>query len=329
MKELYAVPQLWSTNAEGKEAFEVFAKAIYDLIPDAADIVKNAPMALSFPSTTYYTLSIVMPELWEFPVKELHIKNNSYQFDYIPEVSGRVITLKYTFKTLKDHVPSEELVKYKADYKKIVDRLSFELYRLSPSATSTNPFGGNLNWSIIWFTFGVIVGLSFLFRYLNKRSVGIPYIEGPAWPIGSWLVILGISLAIGSILQFVEIFTNNFFDRSVWILLGEAGGMALQLVFVVELTLQLIWISGSIACFCWFISRRDIFPRMFIGYVGSLLIGQVILLVLYSYIKYPSSYGNLPVAMSAELFRTCVYAVIWITYVLKSQRVKSTFVKTA
>ena len=327
IKESYSIPQLWNVNADGKEAFEVFAKAIYERIPDPSDIVKNTPMALSFPSTTYYTLTMIMPDEWKFPLKPFHIKNNSYQFDYTPELSGNVITLKYNFKTFKDHVPPEELAQYKADYKKIVDKLSFELYRSNPAAPSTNPFGG-LNWSMVWTSFGIMMAFSLLFRYLNKRRVSLTYNDRPAWPIGSWLVLLGVSLAVSSTITLVGIFTNNYFDKSVWDTLGEDGGVALQSISILELALDLIWICGGAACFYWFIRRRDIFPRMFIGYVGSILVGQAILLVLYSYIPLPSSYGDLSTMMGAQLFRTCFYGLIWITYILKSDRVKNTFVKT-
>ncbi|MGZ5134136.1 MAG: DUF3857 domain-containing transglutaminase family protein, partial [Flavitalea sp.] len=170
IKESYAIPKLWEINAEGKEAFEVYAKAIYDLLPDPSEISKKAPMALTFPSTTYYTLTMVMPDLWAFPLKELHIKNSSYRFDYVPEVSGRVITLKYTFKTLKDHVPVNEMAMYKVNYKMMLDKLSFELYRGDPALSPGKLVGGTLNWPMVWFTFGVMVSLSFLFRYLNNLN---------------------------------------------------------------------------------------------------------------------------------------------------------------
>lgn len=329
VKESYTIPELWSLNAQGKEAFEVSARPIYEMMPDPSDIVKNAPLALNFPSTTYYTLTIVMPEIWQFPLKELHIKNSSYQFDYTPEVSGRVITLKYVFKVLKDHVPPEELVQYKANYKTIVDKLSFELHRSTPSSPSASPLGSNLNWPTVWFSFAVMMALSFLFRYMNKRQINIVYSERPGWPISSWLVLLGILLAVSCVVQLVGVFTSNYFDRSVWATLREDGGLGLQAVSLLELGLDLIWISGGAACFYWFICRRDIFPRMFIGYVASILIGDAILLALYNYVPYPSSYGDLAMMMGAELFRTSIYGFIWITYVLKSDRARNTFVRRA
>jgi hypothetical protein len=232
IKESYAIPKLWEINSEGKEAFEVYAKAIYDLLPDPSEISKKCPMALTFPSTTYYTLTIVMPDLWAFPLNNLHIKNSSYQFDYEPSVSGRVITLKYTFKTLKDHVPANEMALYKANYKLIVDKLSFELYRGNSAPSPGRPFGGGLNWPMVWFTFGVMVAMSFLFKYLNSRNSDKTYNERFGSPIGSWLILLGISLGGACIVQVVDIFNNNYFDRSTWIDLGEAGGVGIQSVFV-------------------------------------------------------------------------------------------------
>jgi hypothetical protein len=270
---------------------------------------------------------MLMPEPWEFPRTELHIKNESYQFDYSPSVSGRVITLKYVFKTFKDHVSVKDLAQYRTDYKKIVSKLSFELYRTSPAITPPNPIGG-LNWVMIWFSFGLLVALSFLFRYLNNLNIHTAYDDNRApLPIASWLVLLGVSLAVAPIFQLVDMFTNNFFDRAIWKNLGEKGNMAVQSVFMIELALKLIWISGSIACFYWFICRRDIFPRMFIGYVGSILLGQVILLVLYSYIPFPST-ENLANMMGAQIFRSFIYALLWVSYILRSERVRDTFVKT-
>lgn len=330
VKESYKVPELWSLNAEGQESFEVFAKAIYDIIPSPSDIAKNAPMALSFPSTTYYTLSIVMPSDWTFPMDAVHIKNNSYQFDFTPQVVGKTITLKYVFKTFKDHIPADEVAKYKSEYKKMMKKTSFELYRniTTPSPT-TNPFGG-LNWPMVYFSFGVMAGISFLFRYLNNWKIRSIHIEErTGWPIGSWLVLLGISLVMTCIVELIEIFSGNFFDRTVWATLGEDGGKTLQSLAVAELAFGLIVVSGGAACFYWFIKRRDIFPKMFIGYVGSLLMGNIILLTLYSFIPYPTSYGDLAATSGTQLVKTVIYALIWVTYIIRSERARNTFVKTA
>lgn len=327
--ESYKIPQLWYVNGEGKKAFEVFAKAIYDELPDPGSAFKNGPIALTYPSTIYYTLTVMMPEQWSFPLNELHIKSNSYQFDYTPTISGRVITLKYTFKTLKDNIHLGDIAKYKADYRRMTDKLSFELSYLPEGSLPNNQFAGTVNWNLLWFAFAVLAGMSFLFRYLNNTNIEVPYTEETAWPIGSWLVLLGMSLAGSSILLVVSLLANNYFDEATWIALGDAGGSSLQSIFLIELSLELVWLAGGLACFYWFIQRRNIFPRMFIGYVASILLGQALLLTLYNVTKYPDSFGDLSGAAGIDLLRSCFYAIIWVSYILRSERVRSTFLKTA
>ena len=97
---------------------------------------------------------------------------------------------------------------------------------------------------------------------------------------------------------------------------------------MVELTFDLIGLTGAVACFYWFLKRRDIFPKMFIGYIGSVLAGEIILLVLYSLVPYPSSYGDLASMTGAQLLRTFIYASIWVTYIARSERARNTFVRT-
>jgi hypothetical protein len=326
--ESYKIPELWNINGDGKQAFEVFAKAIYEQLPDPASAFKNGPLALSYPSTIYYTLTITMPELWNFPMNALHVKNDSYQFDFVPSMSGRVITLKYTLKTLKDNVPANELVQYKTDYRRIVDKLSFELSYLPNANTSGDGVTGKVNWNLVWFAFAALAGLSFLFRFLNKINRDVPYRGVPAQPIGSWLILLGLGLAASTIFRIISLGINNYFNQSTWTTLGESGGMVLQSVLVVELALQLLWLAGGIACFYWFIQRRDIFPRMFMGFIASILFGQLTLLIVYSVVKYPDSFGDLQAQAGADLFRSCFYAGIWVTYILRSERSKNTFVNT-
>ena len=328
VKELYTIPELWSVNAEGNQAFEIFAKAIYDIIPDADGISKKSPKAIPFPLSTHYSLTVVMHDNWDFPLSELHIKNNSYQFDYVPKIKGNVITLDYVYKTFKDNIPANELVQYKADYKKIIKKLSFELFQANPSAPSTSPSGGGTNWIAIWFSFGLIMALSFLFRYLDRQTLGFGDEEKQGWPIASWLVLLGISLVLGGIVQIVSIVDNNYFDRSAWLAVADTGGTTLQSVVMVELTFDLIGLTGAVACFYWFLKRRDIFPKMFIGYIGSVLAGEIILLVLYTLVPYPSSYGDLASMTGAQLLRTFIYASIWVTYIARSERARNTFVRT-
>jgi len=92
-----------------------------------------------------------------------------------------------------------------------------------------------------------------------------------------------------------------------------------------EMGVSLSYICVVAALLYWFIKRRDIFPRMFIGYIGVLLTGQLLLLTLYNTISLPASYGDIQTPVIMQIFRTVLYGAIWVSYILRSERVKSTF----
>ena len=74
----------------------------------------------------------------------------------------------------------------------------------------------------------------------------------------------------------------------------------------------------------WFINRRDIFPRIFLWYAGSRVVGEVLLLCLY-YLAFPGS--ELATNKNYDLAATLIYSIVWGIYILRSERVKNTFLE--
>jgi hypothetical protein len=333
VKESYIFPTLWKTDEKGKETVEVFAKPIYDDVPDPATVYKNAPIDISFPLDKYYTLKVIMPDNWSFKYDAIHIKNDSYQFDFVPAVSGKIVTLSYHFKTFKDNIPVDAINQYKTDYKQINDVLDFELY--SSMTVTDNPFensnrqypANNINWNTVMISLVNILAMIFLFRNINRRSAYVQNPPEPGLQLGGWVIVLGITIGLGVILQFVNFVKDSYYKETIWKTLGEAGGQPLQYVLIIEMIVNLTWLCGAIALLVWFLKRRDIFPVTFIWYVGILFAGEIILIIAYSAVKYPANYGNLQTSALTRLFKTCVYAAIWVTYVIRSQRVKNTFLQ--
>jgi hypothetical protein len=327
VNESYSIPSLWHRDENGKEGFEVFAKSIYEIIPDPSNAFKDAPLALSFPSSTHYTMEINMPEEWAFPFDEIRIKNDSYQFDFVPTQIGNHIRIRYYFKTFKDHIPRSDLLQYKADYKRILKTLDFQLSRNNTINTARSAPGAGINWLMVSLAIITGLGLAVLLKYLNGRRIDLPDSDEPAWPIGGWVIVLGISIASSAIFQAVGFATNNYFKHSIWQALHEAGGSNLQVLLVAELIFSMTWLCGSVALLYWFACRRDIFPKMFMAYIASLLAGQLFLIIMYTAVPYPSTMGNLQASTGLQFARTCVYALIWVTYVKRSERVKYTFIQ--
>ena len=330
VNEKYSIPALWKHNKKEKDVLSTHARPIDDRLPDPSTSYKDAPLALSYPMDISYSLILHMPEEWSFVFDPLKIKNDSYEFSFEPLVIGNMIRLEYHLKTFKDHIPESGLKAYKEDYRKIQDILNFDLSisrELSDRKADNVQALKDINWASILYTFLLAGILFFLFSHFNKKTANIVSSSEPAWPLGGWIILLGITLVVGVFVQLIYFFKINYFALSSINTLGNDGGFKLQMLLYIELTVSVAWITMSIAMIYWFFKRRDIFPAMFLWYVGALLAGRILLVIAYSIIPYPASYGNLVKDSLTELVRTCIYAAIWGTYIVRSERVRYTFLK--
>jgi hypothetical protein len=346
IKESYAIPNLWTTDKTGKRSFDFVAKAIRSFFPDLPDGRSTAPLSLTYPLQVHYTLHLTMPEDWDFSSGPLHIRNKAYQFDYTQEFRGKEITLRYSLVTLTDHIDSADIRQYKDDYKEIDDRVSFSLYKegndLSPALdppaepnhaaqpnTATQPDSHPFQpcWPAIWLSFFYALLASRLFIYLNTRSVETSFAPGSGYPIGGWVLVLGLFIGAGLLLDAWQFISANYYSRPNWAAWSNAGGTGMQFLYLGQLAIQLNFLAGACAVLYWFIRRRDIFPRMFIWYVAIVLSGRLALVALFYSIPIPAALTAYRADLPWAVVRTSVYAAIWVTYILRSRQVKSTFLE--
>jgi hypothetical protein len=323
--EDYSIPVIW-TSEKKKKAFSIYAKAIHQELtePPAAD--ESYPVSLKYPSATQYTLKIEMPEAWSFPEEEFHIKNGSYAFDFESKIIGNNITLKYYFKTFRDHIPAEELEQYRADYKKMIDVIEYSLSYTDVDKLAPGNSDGAA-WPAIWITFVGFALMSLLFVKLNKRNIDVEYDRDSGWKIGGWMIVLGISLCIGAAILFYTLFFGDYYKISTWQVLKETNSGVLTAAYI-ELLFNVIKLSAGLAVIFWFFKRRDIFPTMFIYYVGIIITTQLSLWIFYHFIEIPESFGNIMGQTLRSIFQSLIYAAIWCTYVLRSYRTKATFLRS-
>jgi hypothetical protein len=183
----------------------------------------------------------------------------------------------------------------------------------------------SINWITVWqsFFFGVL--FTMLFRFLNKKTKTVDQRSDAGLPLNGWVFFLGINLAVRIVIQFYFLWTAKYFSQTKWLQLGQAGGPRLQTIFIFELFLSLFSLTGTSALIYWFFGRRDIFPSMFIYYVGFYVVANLILMFIYHNISMPASMISIRHDNLIQIFRT-LYAIAWFAYLLKSEQVKQTFV---
>ncbi len=184
------------------------------------------------------------------------------------------------------------------------------------------------NWITIWLSFFFGVLFTILFRLLNRNSKKADQRSNPGLPMNGWIIFLGINLIIRIGIQAYFFWTANYFLHSAWLSKEHAGGVTLQTVFIFEMFLSLFALAGTGALIYWFVGKRDIFPAMFVYYVGFYLIATFLLIMIYHNMTLPGNMISIRHNTLINIARI-VYAAAWVIYVLKSQRVKQTFVYPA
>ncbi|HEY4107394.1 DUF3857 domain-containing protein [Puia sp.] len=338
----YAIPHLWNSDKKGRKYFDFTARILDQAFPDPTDAAEDEPLALQYPYTVHYTLNITFPEAWEFGSGELHIKNDSYQFDFTPVVKDSNMTLVYVLTTFKDHIPAADIRQYKEDYKNILGKVSFQPFKatipdasVSAGSPTSKPAGSpavvthvwKVCWPAIWLTFFFSLFFARLFIWLNPRSEETLYAPGTGYPLGGRVILLGFSIGLNLLIEGLELFRGNYYSNANWNLFGNAGGSNLQYLFISDLALHLSFIAGGGAVLFWFIKKRDIFPRMFLWYLGILLSGRLLQALLYTVVPVPASLNTYTYELTGHLLRTITYAAICVIFVLRSGQVKSTFLE--
>ena len=344
IKEFYAIPNLWTIDKQGKRSFDFVVRMIRDYLPDIPKNRSSASLSLTYPLQVRYTLHLTLPEEWPFNSGPLHIRNKAYQFDFIRELNGKEMTLRYSLTTFADHIDAADLRQYKDDYNEIDDRVSFSLYKerddlapmLDPPPTQPGKADQSVSgdghpfqpcWPAIWLSFFYALLASRLFIYLNTRSVNTLYTPGSGYPIGGWVLVLGLCIGAGLLLDAYQFLSANYYSRTNWIAWSNTGGTGMQYLYLGQLVIQLNFIAGACAVLFWFLKRRDIFPRMFIWYVAIVLGGRLALVALFYSIPTPAVLSAYRADLPWAVVRTSIYAAIWVTYVLRSGQVKSTFLQ--
>lgn len=139
--------------------------------------------------------------------------------------------------------------------------------------------------------------------------------------IGGWLSVLAIGVVLSpviSIIQmgayYIKIINENLLPQLFHENIGLFG------VVIFEMFVNLFLISFSIVLCVLFFRQSKKFPiRMIIFLVTNILITAIVAVLLYRF-------DNSAVSYEVDLTRIVIYALIWGSYLIKSKRVKNTFV---
>jgi len=332
--ESYTITNLWERDATDKLSKAIFyADNLYDALTDPHTRLRKTPLALIFPMVRQQSLIVHLPDTdWQIPDSQTNIEHAAFSFDYHSKFQGRTVIYNYECRTKLAAVPAELVPSYLASLDRMENLLTDTLQR-SDKKTSDG-----INWLMaVIAAFGTLTtaaGCVWYWRRSKSHTPPLPTFvpENPKLQgLGGWLILLAFGLCLAPV---VRVFTishswQGYFSLQVWqtvaVPQGENYHPLYAPLLMFELLGNIIVLGLNLLALCLFFTKRWTFPKVFI----TLALGNAAFLILddVGCALIPSLKSSLSVKDHKDATRAIFYAIIWSLYMVKSKRVKATFIK--
>lgn len=327
VQEIYEINNAWKKDSinKGTLTAKAVAQALVSEIAFITDSKRKSPILLKYPEDLDYTIEIILPSDWANSSDSFHIKNEYYQFDFTSCIAGRSLLMRYRYKTFNDHVPVDFIPQYVKDVTAI-DQLTAQQFTWTPEGTRS-PVADNkgINWLVVVMAMLFTAFFTYLaWKYYQRSVMPVKYPVNSI-PIGGWLILLAIGVTITPFTMLKDLLEMETFSNNLWEQLAtrkDLGNISvIQLFLIAEIIANTFMIVYSILLVVLFYNRRDIFPFSLATFCFVMLIISVADTHLTAYLfKTPPS-PDLPY----YIIRQLVYMLVWVPYLLKSDRATSTF----
>ncbi|HEV2672184.1 MAG TPA: DUF3857 domain-containing protein [Gemmatimonadales bacterium] len=329
-EERYTIPDFWSGDSTKERTGKFEPLELSSRIPQATALERHMPLAINHRGHIRYVINARFKKGWAIPSRQERIETPAARFSYDKHVKGNVLTLSYDYETLSDHVKPEAAAAHIKDMARAADLLSYRVR--APANVQTAP--GALNWPVLLAgLFAVAIACMAAVRVSRSElalaragsvTADTPMeVCGDPVGLGGWLVLVGIGVTLSPLRILLSIAkTLPSYSASTWAVLTTPGTDSYQALWAPLLLSELVMNIALLVFACLlaylYYARKKQFPIVFIG----VMCGSVLINLLDAVFT-----GLLPVSESASTNRAViVQALIWIPYMLRSRRVRNTFV---
>jgi hypothetical protein len=334
VSEVYTLTNLWVLNESGKLWKATFyPDNLYNALTDPDTRLRKTPLALEYPLLRKQEIVVHLPDKdWQIPDLSSNLENENFSFNYRRHLSGSMIVYNYECRTKQSIIPVASVPDYLVKREHVSDLLSDTLQRPDENASK------EINWlMVVVACFGagtMAVGCTTCWRRMSVSSeITSPIsVSGESLQgLGGWLVIVGFGLCLGPILRVFQFghLWEGFFSAQVWQTLAMPGGEKYHPLYgpllIYELLGNIFLLGLNLFVLCLFFTKRRAFPKVYI----MLIIANAVFLIIDHFWAQmiPHLRAISSEKYATQAFRAAFYATIWTLYMLKSKRVKATFIR--
>lgn len=293
--------------------------------------IRTAPLALAYPAKITQKFEVKLPEPWTIETGSFAIDNPAFRYRSKTRYSGNVLKLEYRYEALTDQVAVADLSKYLRDIKRMSDDLGLELtYDRTAGTISSGIASYPLFAGLLGLIAGVWLARQRIMRYDPPPRPLDAATNAPAG-ISGWLIIPTLNLVVLTIGLCASAFALGTYSLvDVWNGLPETAPDALapwaQHGVALLLGLALFVLPGMIATNVLFFRKRTSAPLLTIAVLWIAIVHMTATFGLTDAILPAEEEVSYP-RFWVETLRDLIFLLIWTAYLLKSARVKATFVR--
>jgi transglutaminase-like putative cysteine protease len=156
VRERYRIPGFWAD-----EARDLVARSIGEKTARPQVTLRTMPLGITHPLLIAQTTEIELPQDFGLVSDSKEIHDDTFRFVFASTSKANKLTLRYTYETLRDHTPADQVAAYLRDLDSLDDELS---YRLERPKTAHRGENGSYAYLFILPGLALAVGLVFVAR---------------------------------------------------------------------------------------------------------------------------------------------------------------------
>lgn len=332
IEEHYQIDSIWQKSDTVKDIIsaDFYPLSMDSYVSNEKSPKRTMPYDVSFPVCYEQRTIINLPEEWTVKNDSANIQMASFAYNYSKRYNNQSVTIIHKYKTFKDRVLESETDEFIRKHNDIVNKLPFVLTYNKAIAASSSTF--EFSWaagisSLLLVSLFVFIAIKLYFKY----DTGSATPDSEAQVIGGWLILIGIGLVFSPFkllfgLYHTPVFLNNAIWSNLFDFNNTSKNMLLGIVMIFELVYNCAQLVFVVLLIFLFFKRRTIFPLFAIAFYVITLVFLITDSWVVSLLN--STELNIPDKKAAfkDIMRGILSVAIWVPYLLRSKRVKQTFI---
>jgi len=329
VEESYVIPEFWSLSPDSsKYEVGILPVELSGMLTSPGEVGRGTPLALVHPQHTILRSILHLPEGFEISDAFTDIENASFRYESVWRYGDGELHVRDELETFADAVPAGLMEHYRADYNAVDNEMGIYL---SKGIGKAGP--DRVNWILGGVTLGVlslsILGALALFRLRPalppERQLEI---DDRRAGLGGWLILIGIGVTLTPLTmvkQLAEFLVA--LDGGTWAALTGPGNRypsGIAGLCILECSALTVLLVASILSLIMFYTKHRLFPAVFVGTGVLSLAAGLLDAELADAISSTAPVDN---AGRGFLVAALVPLLLWGTYLFRSRRAKSTFVR--